>query len=100
VNTELYPGTPEPDKRRIFRVKGSTLFITCGVGYGFIPVRFGSPPEVAMVTLRGFSTKAAADSARAAAAAPGEANVDSLLQVYQRRDTTGTPPDTTAGAEP
>jgi predicted MPP superfamily phosphohydrolase len=33
------------DKRRIFRVKGSTLFITCGVGYGFIPVRFGSPPR-------------------------------------------------------
>lgn len=97
VNTELYPGTPEPDKRRILRVKGSTLFITCGVGYGFIPVRFGSPPEVAMVTLRGFSTKAAADSARAAAA-PAEANVDSLIQVYQRRDTTAT--DTTGGAPP
>ncbi|HEX8673586.1 MAG TPA: metallophosphoesterase [Longimicrobium sp.] len=99
VNTELYPGTPEPDKRRIFRVKGSTLFITCGVGYGFIPVRFGSPPEVAMVTLRGFNTKAAADSARAAAV-PGEANVDSLLQVYGRRDTTATPTDTTGGVAP
>jgi hypothetical protein len=53
-----------------------------------------------MVTLRGFSTKAAADSARAAAAAPGEANVDSLLQVYGRRDTTSTPSDTTGGVAP
>jgi hypothetical protein len=84
VNTELYPGTPDPATRRIYRVRGSTLFITCGVGYGFVPVRFGYPPEVAMVTLRGFSSKAKADSA---AAPPPEANVDSIIQSYQlRRD--------------
>ena len=93
VNTELFPGTPNPESRRIYRVRGSTLFVTCGLGYGFVPVRFGYPPEVAMVTLRGFSTKAKADSA---AALPAEANVDSLIQVYQRRDTTGTLPDSAA----
>ena len=95
VNTTLYPGTPNPDSRRIYRVRGSTLFITCGVGYGFVPVRFGYPPEVAMVTLRGFSSKAKADSA---AAPPPEANVDSIIQSYQRRDTV--PTDTTGAAEP
>ncbi|MBD0319984.1 MAG: hypothetical protein ICV87_06610, partial [Gemmatimonadetes bacterium] len=79
------PGTPNPESRRIYRVRGSTLFITCGLGYGFVPVRFGYPPEVALVTLRGFSSKAKTDSA---AAPPPEANVDSLIQVYQRRDTT------------
>ncbi len=85
VNTTLFPGTPNPETRRIYRIRGSTLFVTCGLGYGFVPVRYGYPPEIAMVTLRGFSSKATRDSVKAP---PAEANVDSLIQVYQRRDST------------
>ncbi|HEU0054549.1 MAG TPA: metallophosphoesterase, partial [Longimicrobium sp.] len=67
VNTEIFPNTPDPAHRRIYRVRGSTLFITCGVGYGFVPVRFGYAPEVALITLRGVGGPAAkADSAKAA----------------------------------
>jgi hypothetical protein len=84
VNTELYPGATDPARRRILRVRGATLFITCGVGYGFVPVRFGAPPEVAMVTLRG-AAPLKADSAKAP---PSEANLDSLIESYSRRDTT------------
>ena len=94
VNTEVFPGTPEPATRRIYRVRGSTLFITCGVGYSFVPVRFGHAPEVALITLRGVGGPAEnADSARAAA----EAGIDSLIQSYQQRDTTGG--DTAGGTD-
>lgn len=89
VNSEVFPGTPEPATRRIYRVRGATLFITCGVGYSFVPVRFGHPPEVALITLRGVGVgPAGQDSARAAPAV----NVDSLIQAFdpgERADTTG-----------
>lgn len=104
LNTEVYPGTTPPS-RRIYRVRGATMFVTCGVGYSFVPVRFGFPPELAMVTLRvapgADTTSAAADSARAR-----QPNLDSLLQVYQRprpQDTTetgGEEGDTAAAAQP
>jgi hypothetical protein len=69
-------------------VRGSTLFITCGVGFSFVPVRLGAPPEVALVTLRGLGTVKRDTTT-------SEANVDSLIQFYQQGDTTGT--DTTGG---
>ncbi|HEX2091604.1 MAG TPA: metallophosphoesterase [Longimicrobiaceae bacterium] len=83
VNTEVFPAGPIPGTGRLYRVKGNGLFITCGVGYTFVPVRIGSPPEVALVTLR-----------RPVAGEPEQgpdtssASIDSLIQVYQRRDTT------------
>lgn len=80
-NTEVLPGTPDPAQTRIYRVRGATLFITCGVGYSFVPVRFGAAPEVALITLRGYGTTAQRDSARADAA-----DTDSLLRVYQGQD--------------
>ncbi|HEX5725528.1 MAG TPA: metallophosphoesterase, partial [Longimicrobiaceae bacterium] len=46
LNTEVFPGTPEPGTRRIYRIRGNTLFVTCGVGFSFIPVRLGAAPEV------------------------------------------------------
>jgi hypothetical protein len=85
-NTTILPGTPDPLKTRIYRIRGATVFITCGVGYSFVPVRFGHPPEVALVTLRAVGPPqgaATADSAKAA-----QANVDSLIRVFQERDTT------------
>lgn len=92
VNSEIFPGTPDPARRRIYRVRGSTLFVTCGLGFSFVPVRYGAPPEVALVTLRAVGPPpgaAAADSARKAA----EVNIDSLIQAFDP----GERPDTTAG---
>jgi len=82
-NSSVLPGTPSPATTRIYRVRGSTLFTTCGIGYTFVPVRFGYPPEVALVTLR--AVGGAPQQADSAAAA--QANVDSLIQAFQQRDT-------------
>jgi len=78
LNTEVFPGTSNPTGTRIYRVRGSTLFVTCGIGFGYVPVRFGAPPEVAMITLRGVGTAPPADGAGAS----GGANVDSLIQQF------------------
>jgi uncharacterized protein len=37
---------------RLFQHQQNTLFVTCGLGYSFLPARFAAPPEVALVTLR------------------------------------------------
>ncbi|WP_420127293.1 metallophosphoesterase [Longimicrobium sp.] len=88
LNTEVLPGTPNPASTRIYRVRGSTLFVTCGLGFGYVPVRFGAAPEVAMITLRGVGGEEEADSVQA----PAGVNVDSLIQTFT--------PDTTGRAEP
>jgi hypothetical protein len=85
LNTEVFPGTANPAATRIYRIRGATLFVTCGLGFGYVPVRFGAPPEVAMITLRGVGTEAEEDSAQAR---PGGVNVDSLIQQFTP-DTTG-----------
>ena len=87
-NTEVLPGTANPASTRIYRVRGSTLFVTCGLGFGYVPVRFGASPEVALITLRGVGGEEAADSAQA----PAGVNVDSLIQTFT--------PDTTGRSEP
>ena len=85
-NTTVLPGTANPGKTRIWRVRGSTLFATCGLGYSYVPVRMGHPPEIALITLRAVGPPpAAVDSAKAR-----EPDVDSLIQVFQQRDTTDT----------
>lgn len=89
VNTELFPSPAVriPGADRLYRVGGNGLFVTCGVGYSFVPVRLGAPPEVALITLRRVGGPKAAEKT------PPAANMDSLLQQYQRRpagaDTTG-----------
>lgn len=95
LNTEVFPGTPEPERTRIYRIRGATVFVTCGVGFGFVPVRFGAPPEVAMITLR------AVGGAEADAVEPGDAeeggpvNVDSLIEQFTPEgDTTEVATDT------
>jgi uncharacterized protein len=40
-----------PRTTRLFRHAGNTMFVTCGLGYGFVPARFGAPPEIALVRL-------------------------------------------------
>jgi hypothetical protein len=82
-NTQVLTGTPDPAKTRIWRIRGATVFATCGLGYSFVPVRFGAPPEVALITLRAVGpARPAADSTKAR-----QPNVDSLIQVFQQRDT-------------
>ncbi|HYR06611.1 MAG TPA: metallophosphoesterase [Longimicrobium sp.] len=88
LNTEVFPGTANPASTRIYRVRGSTLFVTCGLGFGYVPVRFGAAPEVALITLRGVGGEEEADSAQA----PAGVNVDSLIQTFT--------PDTTGRAQP
>lgn len=92
LNTEVFPGTANPASTRIYRVRGSTLFVTCGLGFGYVPVRFGAAPEVAMITLRGVGGEEEADSAQA----PAGVNVDSLIQSFTP-DTTDRARADTAG---
>ncbi|SOD03971.1 hypothetical protein SAMN05216486_1211, partial [bacterium JGI 053] len=71
-------------KTRIWRIRGATVFATCGLGYSYVPVRFGAPPEVALITLRAVgNAPAATDSA---AKTPAQPNTDSLIRVFQARD--------------
>lgn len=83
LNTEALPGAVVEGAERLYRVAGATLFVTCGVGYGFVPTRLGFPPEVALVTLRGPGAPAAAEAVSDSAA------LDTLLRRYQGGDTTG-----------
>lgn len=53
LNSEGLPGAVVDGAERLYRIGPMVLFVTCGVGYGFVPVRFGYPPEVALITLRG-----------------------------------------------
>ena len=92
LNSEIFPGTPNPASTRIYRVRGSTLFVTCGVGFGYVPVRFGAAPEVALITLRGVGVQQR-DTARA----PGTVNVDSLIEQFTPDTTARAAPDTAAG---
>ncbi|HWK89270.1 MAG TPA: metallophosphoesterase [Longimicrobium sp.] len=87
VNSEVFPGTPDPSRTRIWRIRGSTVFATCGVGYSFVPVRMGAPPEVAMITLKRI------DGAPRDTTGARPVNVDSLIEYFQpdttERDSTG-----------
>jgi len=95
-NTQVLPGTANPARTRIWRVRGSTLFATCGLGYSFVPVRFGYPPEIALITLRAVGpAPSKVDSAKAQ-----QPNVDSLIQVFQQRDTTKRDTGAAGGAVP
>ncbi|HUE95820.1 MAG TPA: hypothetical protein VMN39_04145 [Longimicrobiaceae bacterium] len=84
VRDELFPGgVVEGTDDRLFRVRGQTVVISCGLGYGFVPVRFGAPPEVPIVTLRRIGPPTE-DAPR-----PGTMVEDSVIQRFQE-----TQPDT------
>ena len=79
VRDELFPGgAVEGTDDRLFRVRGQTVLITCGVGYGYIPVRFGSAPEVPILTLR-----RAGGTAVEAPVDPRGAVADSTIERFQ-----------------
>lgn len=51
VNEEALPAAVVQGTERLYRIGPMVMFVTCGTGYGFVPVRYGAAPEVAMVTL-------------------------------------------------
>jgi predicted MPP superfamily phosphohydrolase len=79
LNSEILANVQTPGVPRLYRIGKTTLFVTCGTGYSFVPVRFGAPPEVGLVTLR--------RSGAAPAEAPAPPPIDSLLRQYERADT-------------
>jgi predicted MPP superfamily phosphohydrolase len=81
INTEVLPIANGSPTQRTYRIGPHALFITCGVGYSFLPARFSTPPEVALITLRAIASAPRPDSAKAAAAA----SLDSLADAVQRR---------------
>lgn len=76
LNSEAIPSAVVEGAERLYRIGQMVMFVTCGTGYGFIPVRFGAPPEVAIVTLRSVEAETAGEDARDAA-------VDTLLEQYE-----------------
>jgi predicted MPP superfamily phosphohydrolase len=78
------PGAAVKGMPRFFRFGDSVMFVTCGTGYGFVPVRFGAQPEVALVTLHPVLPP---DTTGATAARADSISLDTLLQRYQRSDT-------------
>lgn len=86
---EALPGAAAPGAERLFVMEGTVMYVTCGVGYGFLPARFGGTPEVALVTLR----SGAGETQEDAAAAADTAAADSALEAAGARpapaDTTG-----------
>jgi predicted MPP superfamily phosphohydrolase len=52
LEEEALPGAAVPGTERLFLVDSTVLFVTCGVGYTFVPTRLGGQPEVALVMLR------------------------------------------------
>jgi predicted MPP superfamily phosphohydrolase len=49
------------DSTRLFEARGSLVVVSCGVGFGFLPMRFAAAPEVPILALR--RSGAQADSA-------------------------------------
>jgi uncharacterized protein len=78
VNTEIFPGTG-PENRRIYRIRGATVFITCGIGHTYLPARSAAPPEVALVTLR----RAGATQEDDEPVVDDQAQIDSLMEVFR-----------------
>ncbi|MQA89871.1 MAG: hypothetical protein GEU90_06505 [Gemmatimonas sp.] len=62
-----FPDAAVEGVERLFQLEGSTLVVNCGIGYSFVPLRFGAPPEVPIVTLAGLGepTEAAVDTTTA-----------------------------------
>jgi uncharacterized protein len=51
------------EQQRLFRLRGNALFLTCGIGFGFIPMQLGAAPEIVLITLRRAGMPPAPDQA-------------------------------------
>ena len=52
LREEAMPAFAVEGQEQLFYREGTAVFVTCGVGYGYVPLRFGAAPEVPIVTLR------------------------------------------------
>lgn len=85
LSSQAVPGAAVPGAERLFMFDNTVTFITCGVGYSFLPTRLGGLPEVALVTLRSIE---AAQQEPEPAVEDTSAAADSLLRSYTPGDTT------------
>lgn len=79
----LLRGRGVPGVPGLYRLRGNPLLVPCGLGYGFVPMRVGAPPEALLVRLRRVlppDTAAPADTA----------GLDTLLRRFQRPRTRDT----------
>jgi uncharacterized protein len=83
LRDEIFPGGLVEGTDRLFRVMGGTVVVSCGLGYSFVPIRFGAAPEVPLLTLRRF---AVADDAPADAPA-GDPGAEELLEALRQPPT-------------
>jgi predicted MPP superfamily phosphohydrolase len=81
LREQVFPGATVEGIDRLFHFGTTTVVISCGTGYGFVPLRFGAAPEVVILTLVGIGAAAPEEEA-----APSVA--DSLIERYQ-----AAPPD-------
>jgi uncharacterized protein len=81
LRSEVLPNAGIAGIDRLFRVQGGTLLVTCGLGYGFVPIRFGAAPEVPILTVVRAGSRAAPE--------PRTIADDTLIQRFQ-----GPPADT------
>lgn len=75
LRENVFPGAIVPGVDRLFQVEAGTVVVSCGTGYGFVPLRFGAAPEVPLLRLVGDR----------GALGEGESTevMDSLLQLYE-----------------
>jgi predicted MPP superfamily phosphohydrolase len=66
LRNEVFPGGQIEGLDQLFRVQGSTVLVTCGVGYGFVPLRYGAAPEVPILTLARIADPLAEEPAESA----------------------------------
>jgi uncharacterized protein len=84
LRNEALPDAYIEGTNRLFRVQGATLVIACGVGYGFVPLRFGAAPEVPIVTLVRVGPRSPAPE--------GDIVEDTLIQRFQPQAPAQEPP--------
>ncbi len=75
--SEALPGGTIEGIGKAFRVQGGNVLVSCGLGFGFVPIRFGAAPEIPLVTLRAGGVEDTITTA------PTGALADSLIQSYQ-----------------
>jgi predicted MPP superfamily phosphohydrolase len=93
VDSVILPGVTVPDVERLYPIRRTTMFVTCGIGYGFVPARYGAVPEIALITLRRVGPPVPRRPA-------SEAELDTLLEQMEDGDPAAEPAAPAPAAEP
>lgn len=87
LNETGLPGAVVSGVPRLYRLSRSVMFVTCGLGYTFVPIRFGAAPEIAMITLHRSGVRPPEEPGIEA----DSMSIDTLLRRFQQ-DTAGADP--------